>query len=100
MSAVSGSSEYRVLDSTLPRQATDAVVARVANGIRDAVMSQQPHRTGALAGGWHVTRLNPSVYLVANDVPYGRYVEYGTRSMPARPVFGQVIAQVRAQVSR
>lgn len=97
----SGLSTYRVINRSAPKQAADAIVAGIANQIRDAVAGQSPRgETGAYAAGWQVEHLKAGVYRVFNNVPYGKYVEYGTRYVQARPVFGRVISSVRARVSR
>jgi hypothetical protein len=99
--ANSGLSTYQVLNRQAPKQAADGIVAGIANQVRDAVASQSPRgRTGSYASGWRVEKLKAGVYRVINEVPYGRFIEYGTRYVPARPVFGRTIANVRARVSR
>jgi hypothetical protein len=36
-----------------------------------------------------------AVRLVVNDVPYARYVEYGTVNMAAEPMLGPAVARAR-----
>jgi hypothetical protein len=94
-------STYQVLNRQAPKLATDGIVRGIAEAIRSGVAAQEVRgRTGNLGGGWRIERIKPGVYRVLNEVPYGKYVEYGTRFMPARPVFGRVISQYRARVSR
>lgn len=97
----SGGSTYQVLNRQAPKMAADGIVRGIAEQIRGAVAAQSPRgRTGRYADGWRVRKLKAGVYQVFNEVPYGRYVEYGTRYVPARPVFGRVVSNVRARVSR
>jgi hypothetical protein len=99
--ASSGGSTYQVLNRQAPKMAADGIVAGIANQVRDAVAAQSPRgKTGRYAAGWRVQKLKPGVYQVSNEVPYGRFIEYGTRYVPARPVFGRIISGVRARVSR
>ncbi len=102
MSAVTGSSAYRVLDRGAPRRAADPLVAQIAARLQQTLTATSPHgATGRLAGSWEVVHGRaPAVYIVQNLTPYGRYVEYGTRHMPARPMIGRALAQARAQVGR
>lgn len=94
-------STYQVINRQAPKQAADGIVRGIAEQIRGAVSAQSPRgRTGTYAGGWRVERIKPGVYRVFNETPYGRYIEYGTRYVHARPVFGRVISGVRARVSR
>lgn len=87
--------EFRVLDPRAPREVTDRDIQRIANAIRDEVTARTPRRTGRLAAGWQVSRVRPGTWRVSNEVPYGRFVEYGTRHQPARPFLGPVIARWR-----
>jgi HK97 gp10 family phage protein len=96
----SGYATYRVLNRSAPKAASDGIVQSIANLVRDTVAAQSPRDSGHYAASWQVAHLKAGVYQVFNPVPYGKYVEYGTRDMPAQPVFGRVIASVRARVSR
>ena len=50
----------------------------------------------AMARGWHtVPGQDPGTTLVVNTVPHARYVEYGTRHMPARAPLGRAAAAGR-----
>jgi len=93
-------SVYTVLNRRAPKAAADGIVAGIANQIRDTVAAQSPRDTGDYASSWAVKKIKPGIYQVYNPVPHGKYVEYGTRYVPARPVFGRVISQVRSRVSR
>jgi hypothetical protein len=84
---------------------TDTASARarrlvVQPGVRDltarlaaAAASNSPRVTGRLAAGWKVVPgSDPGTSLVVNDVPYARFVEYGTRRRrPAAPL-GRAVA--------
>lgn len=91
---------YQVTNPKAPFLAADPKIRRIANAIRQTVEAESPRDTGLYAGSWEVTRVRPATYWVSNRTPYGRYVEYGTRHMRARPVLGRVVAAVRAQVGR
>jgi HK97 gp10 family phage protein len=93
-SLISGTT-YRVLHPEAPRKVCDADIADVANRIKLEAQTRTPHDTGELADGYVVTKLGDSHYEVSNDVPYARFVEYGTVDMPAEPAFGQAIAAAR-----
>jgi Bacteriophage HK97-gp10, putative tail-component len=99
---VSGTaSVYQVLDRSQPKQAADGIVRGIAEQLRGAVSAESPRgRTGTYAGGWRVERIKAGIYRVFNETPYGKYIEYGTRYVPARPAFGRSISNIRARVSR
>ena len=97
MSAVTGSSEYRVLDPTAPRRAADPIVRKVTQQLTDAITASTPVETGKLRAGWHMVKNSDSNWVIANDVPYARYVEYGTRHMAARPMMGRNLANAKAR---
>jgi hypothetical protein len=87
---------FRVTDRTAPRRAADPGIAREAEAIRAETARNTPRRTGRLASGWRVTRGRVTgVYVVENDVPYARFVEYGTRRRPATPALGVALARRR-----
>ena len=98
-------SVYQVLDRTQPKQAADGIVRAIAEQLRSAVTTQSPRGhlmdpEGRFADGWRMERIKPGIYRVFNEVPHGKYIEYGTRHMPARPVFGRNISLIRSRVSR
>src|SRR6201995_4767694 len=94
-------STYNVINRQAPKQGADGIVNGIAHQIRDAVSAQSPRGdTGQYAAGWQVEKIKAGIYRGFNTVPYGNYVEYGTRHMQAQPVFGRVIASYRARVSR
>lgn len=93
---------YRVIDRTAPRKAADPGIGDIADAICQQAAATTPHGdTGDLARGWHVIEgRETAVRLVVNDVPYARYVEYGTVNMAAEPMLGPAVAAARAGVSR
>jgi hypothetical protein len=94
-------STYQVLNRQAPKQAADGIVRGIADQLKSVMMAQSPHgRTGQYAAGWRLERIKPGIYRVFNEVRYGKYVEYGTRFVPARPVFGRNITLIRSRVSR
>jgi Bacteriophage HK97-gp10, putative tail-component len=71
-------------------------IAEIAGRVAAAASAATPHRTGAMAAGWHTVPGNdPGTTLVVNTVPYARFVEYGTRHMPARAPLGRAAAGAR-----
>lgn len=91
-----GSTEYEVLDRWGIRNAVaDGVAARAA-AVAAMAAGGSPRRSGALAGGWTVTPGRfPAVFIVTNDVPWGMYHEYGTKSVRASAMLGRAIASNR-----
>jgi hypothetical protein len=86
---------YRVTNPEAPHMVTDPDVAAVAEQVARLATERSPRVTGTLAAGYRVMKLGPSRYEVVNDVPYARFVEYGTHDRPAEPAFGQAIAVAR-----
>lgn len=71
-------------------------IAEIAGRVASDAAANTPHRTGAMARGWHtVPGQDPGTTLVVNTVPHARYVEYGTRHMPARAPLGRAAAAGR-----
>lgn len=50
--------------------------------------------TGALAASLHLEE-NGTDYAVVTNVPYARYVEFGTRFQPAQPFLTPAVEEVR-----
>jgi hypothetical protein len=74
----------------------DSDVGQLAEQIMAEVVAATPRDTGDLAAGWHIERGEfPAVRLIKNDVPYARYVEYGTQHMRADPALGRTLARYR-----
>lgn len=97
MAAVTGRSVFRVTDPGAPRRAADRGVGDMAKAVCDDVKSRTPVRTGRLRNGWVVSHgQQEGEWEVTNDVPYGRFVEYGTINMAAEPMLGPVLAEARA----
>jgi HK97 gp10 family phage protein len=104
--------QYRVTNGRARRLAVQPGIRKISNDLAAAARANTPVRRsrvrsaaslkyGPLAGGWKVVQGNdPGTCWVVNDVFYGRFVEYGTRRMPANPFFGRVIADFRARYTR
>ena len=60
-------------------EAVDPGIGRVAAELADAARALTPRRTGRLQAGWTVRSGTLGNRVVVNDVPHGRYVEYGTK---------------------
>lgn len=89
---------YRVTDRLAPRKAADAGITAITEDMARQAAAITPHgATGELAQGWRVEHgRHYAVSLLINDVPYVKFVEYGTKNMPAEPMAGPVIAAHRA----
>ena len=84
---------FTVTDPRAPRFAVQQNVREIADQVASAAAAGTPHRTGAMARAWHVVPGNdPGTALVQNSAPYARYVEYGTRKMPAKAPLGRAAA--------
>lgn len=89
---------YKVTDPLAPRKAVDEDIGQLAEQLRGQVAERTPVATGRLRAGWRVERgHNHAVRLLVNDVPYARYVEYGTSDRPADPALGQTLAGYRGR---
>jgi hypothetical protein len=99
---VAAEAEFTVYMPGATRLATAPIIAAIADALKNDVTARTPRGpTGELRAGWKVVPgRDPATRLVVNDTPYGRYVEYGTRHLPARPALGQTAAAYRARYSR
>jgi hypothetical protein len=88
---------FTVLDAEQPKRLVDPGVRQIANDLSATAASATPSETGQLRAGWHVERRGTSAYIVINTVPYGRYVEHGTRYVSARPMLGPAVFAARSR---
>lgn len=86
---------FRVTNRHAPRLAVDHDIGRRAAVLKDDAAELTPRRTGRLASSWQVTRKGPAEYALTTDVPYAKYVEYGTKDMPPAAMLGRALAKVR-----
>jgi hypothetical protein len=78
------------------RYAIQQDIAEIAGRLAADASANTPRRTGAMAAGWHtVPGQDPGTTLVVNSAPHARYVEYGTRHMPAKAPLGRATAAGR-----
>src|SRR5262245_23437928 len=93
---------YHVKNWRAPRLAADPAIAELAGRLGAELAARTPRGpTGELAASWEVRRGRvAAAYLVSNDDPALKYVEYGTKNMRAEPFVGPVLAQYRAAVAR
>jgi len=85
---------FEVTDPMAPRKACGENVAEIAASIRSQAAANTPRDTGLMASSWQ-TRPGYSdlaTTVVINTAPHARYVEYGTRHMPARAPLGRAAA--------
>lgn len=92
---------FTVTHQTAPR----LVVARNVQGMTEHLAADAaenaPRRTGQLAAGFRVERGSngdPATWVVVNTVSYARFVEYGTRHIPARAPLGRATANAKARM--
>jgi hypothetical protein len=92
-----GAATYRVTNAIARRLAIQPDIARIAGQVADAARAGSPKGpTGRLAAGWRtVPGRDPGTTLIQTDVPYARYVEYGTRNRPASAMLGRALAAAR-----
>ena len=87
---------FRVTDPGAPRRVVDRDIGDIADRVCQDAASRTPVETGRLKAGWRVERgMYDAVRLVVNDVPYARFVEYGTVNMAAEPMLGPAVARAR-----
>lgn len=83
-------------DAIKARQAVRNDVQRIADNLAADVAARTPTETGTLRLGWRVVPGNdPATFFVTNDVPYARFVEYGTRYVNAVAMLGQALAAAK-----
>ena len=93
---MSGKSVFKVVDPGEPRRVADRPIGDIAERICDRARARTPVITGRLRAGWRVEHgREQAVRIIVNDVPYARFVEYGTKNMPAEPMLGPVVAEAR-----
>jgi hypothetical protein len=91
-----GGVRFTVTDPGALARAADPAMGGIAERLRAAAVAGTPRDTGRLAEGYSVQRgRREGVRLLTNAVPYLRFVEYGTRFMPARPALGRALARAR-----
>lgn len=87
---------FTVTDPSAPRRACSGMIRQVAENVAADARSRTPVESGDLKAGWKVEPGRAEgVWLVLNDVPYARFVEYGTRNDPAHPMLGPAAARYR-----
>lgn len=95
---------YEITDHRAPRVAASPMIRQLAERIMADAAAATPHDTGRLRDNWHVEAgRDPGTFFVANDVPYGRFVEYGTKNpdgswrTPPRAMLGRAVARRRSR---
>ncbi len=89
--------EFVVTDPTAPRRCVQPDIAGIAAQVAAGAAANTPRLTGRLAGSWTtIPGREPGTTLVSTDVPYARFVEYGTRYMRASAPLGRAAAAVRS----
>jgi HK97 gp10 family phage protein len=79
------------------REAGAATVARAAAMMVTEAKRLTPVRTGRLRDSITARQLGPLSWEVSAETPYAIFVEYGSRSRPARPFFRPAYEKVAAQ---
>lgn len=89
--------EFRVTDPRAPRLCVQPDVAAIAAKVAAGAAANSPRDTGRLAASWRtVPGRDPGTTLVQTDVPYARFVEYGTRHIRAAAPLGRAAAAARS----
>jgi hypothetical protein len=85
---------FEVTDPLAPRKACGENVAEIAATIRTQAAANTPRDTGRMAASWETRPgySDPATTVVINTAPHARYVEYGTRKMPAKAPLGRAMA--------
>ncbi len=92
-------SVFKVTNAMAARRAVQPGVRGIATSIMQESSGRTPVDSGEMKAGWQIKPgRDPGTTLVVNRVRHAVYVEYGTRKMPAHPVFGPVLAEWRARV--
>lgn len=86
---------FTVTNPMAPRLVVDPAIGARAEVLRADIVSLTPRLTGRLAASWRLEHGDIAEYEVSSDVPYARFVEYGTRNMPAAAMVGRSLAEVR-----
>jgi hypothetical protein len=84
---------FTVTDPRAPRLCVQQNVAEIAGQVAARAASNTPRLTGLMAASWQVRPgySDPGTSVVVNTAPYARFVEYGTRSRPARAPLGRAL---------
>jgi hypothetical protein len=91
------SSTFTVTDVQALYDAVDPLARDVAVLLASNTAADTPRDTGRLAAGWHVVDRPKGRFVVTNDVPYARFVEYGTKDVRPVAMLGRATAQARAR---
>jgi Bacteriophage HK97-gp10, putative tail-component len=85
-----------VTDKHAPREACLPGLRDICDGVRQESRAGTPVDTGTLRAGWRTSRTAGGDPTVVNDVPYARFVEYGTAHRPPVAMLGRALARYRA----
>jgi hypothetical protein len=86
-----------IINPEAPRLAADLNIREKAEALRDEAAALTPVVTGALRAAWQVSKNRAADYDVSNDVPYARFVEYGTSRQAPAAMMGRALAKERAR---
>lgn len=95
-----GESQFTVTDHAAPLLAVDHDIGAIARRLAEDAAAGSPVDTDELAAGYYTVREGPAHYAVRNDVPYWRFVEFGTRYDQAQPAMGPALALARSRLER
>lgn len=95
----SGGAEFTVTNPHAKRLAIAPDIHDMAEHLAADAAALTPVDTGRMAAAYDVQQGDdPATSFVVNPTPYARYVEYGTRYMPASAPLGRAAANARARV--
>jgi hypothetical protein len=93
---VASDAKFTVTNREAPRLAVQHDIRALADQIAEEAAADTPVQTGRLAAGYHVEQGDdPATSIITNEVPYARFVEYGTKYMPAEAPLGRAVARHR-----
>lgn len=88
---------FRVTNPRAPDKIAQEYTGKIAHEVEASARDDTPVVTGNLKRGWFVSaEAGGNGYRVVNNVPYARFVEYGTRYMRPEAMLGKAVARARA----
>src|SRR5262245_13351139 len=93
------SARFTVTDPRAPRNAVAPDIRGMTRHLAADAAAATSRRTGRMAAGYRVVPGDdPATSIVVTDVPYARFVEYGTRTMRAEAPLGRAVAAARGRM--
>jgi HK97 gp10 family phage protein len=83
------------LRARLEAASVDKVIDEVSEELVQVARGLAPRRTGALQASIRARRTKAMNVVVEATAPHAKWVEFGTRKMPARPFMGPAVDVVK-----